>query len=139
MEIVSDYYTLTLTELFPALKLPTNFLEETPELESVEPSANVELNLEVDEANIAVVGNSGNQLSSNTDIHCDSEIGTSARPLDKGDSSNLLVTDQTSGSIIPIQENYDTYLFANIFWKDGRSLLDCQVQVMHDLRTRETI
>ncbi|XP_027941263.1 uncharacterized protein LOC114195068 [Vigna unguiculata] len=66
-EVVGDYYVLTLEEVFPALNLPEDFLKETPELNSVEPTDN---------------------------IHCDaahtnafgSDTGVSDSPMEKSDS-----------------------------------------------------
>ncbi|XP_061338364.1 uncharacterized protein LOC133285188, partial [Gastrolobium bilobum] len=88
-EIVGDYFTLTLEEVYKVLDFSGAFLKETPELESVE----------------------------HTDIvHCDSspsnvlgsKIGISDCPMESGDSTNLLDTDQNGGGIVFIQEKYDT-------------------------------
>ncbi|XP_020202031.1 uncharacterized protein LOC109787863 [Cajanus cajan] len=88
LEVVGDYYALTLEEVFPALNLPEDFLKETPELKSVEPTDN---------------------------IHCDaghsnvfgSGIGVSNSPMENGDASNLLDSDEKCGGIIPLQEGCD--------------------------------
>ncbi|TKY56488.1 Increased DNA methylation 1 [Spatholobus suberectus] len=41
VDVVGDYYTLTLQEVFPALNLPEDFLKEAPELKSVEATGNI--------------------------------------------------------------------------------------------------
>ncbi|KAK7372105.1 hypothetical protein VNO80_05474 [Phaseolus coccineus] len=88
VEVISDYYVLTLEEVFPALNLPDDFLKETQELNSVEPTDN---------------------------IHCDaaptnvfsSDIIVSDIPMENGGMSNLLDTNKKSGSINCFQEEYD--------------------------------
>ncbi|XP_027368443.1 uncharacterized protein LOC113874420 [Abrus precatorius] len=88
MEVIGDYYTLTLEQIFPALNLPKDFFKEPPQLESVEPTDNVHCDASKDN----VFG---------------SDIGVSDCPMENGDSSNLLDSDKKCNSIIPIQEEYD--------------------------------
>ncbi|KAK7289833.1 hypothetical protein RIF29_03801 [Crotalaria pallida] len=101
MKVISYYLTLTLEEVLPRLELP-RALKETPGLVSVEPTANVDLNREVDQATSLVVGNSSGQFCGNTNFNCDaspdnafgSDLGKTDNPMKKGDSSNLLDTVQ---------------------------------------------
>lgn len=102
MKVVSDYLTFTLEEVLSRLDLPRALLKETPQLESVEPLANVDFNFEVDKANSQAIVNSGSRLSSNTNVHCagspnnafGSDPGTVDIPMEKGVSSNLMDTVQ---------------------------------------------
>ncbi|KAL1370126.1 hypothetical protein AAHE18_01G037300 [Arachis hypogaea] len=73
MEVVDDYLRLTLGEVCSSLDLPRSLLRETPEMESVESTANVDFNQEVDMANSLDVANSAGQLSSIciTTAYCD--------------------------------------------------------------------
>ncbi|GAU25957.1 hypothetical protein TSUD_373580 [Trifolium subterraneum] len=80
VEVIDDYYTLTLNEVRLALKLPKNLLEGG----SSEPSDNVHCD----------AANRGNAIGSN--------IGISDRPKENGDSSNMLDADQNCGSTSPI-------------------------------------
>lgn len=88
VEVVDDYYVLTLEEILPALNLPEDFLKETQELNSVEPTHN---------------------------IHCDaghtnvfgSDIGVSDIPMEIDGVPNMLDTNERSGSMICFQEEYD--------------------------------
>ncbi|RHN56522.1 putative histone acetyltransferase chromatin regulator PHD family [Medicago truncatula] len=82
VEVIGDYYTLTLSEVRPALNIPNNLLEG----ESFEPTDNVQCE----------ATNQGNAFGS--------DIGISDKPEENADSLNLLVTDQNCGStsIIPL-------------------------------------
>ncbi|RYR79585.1 hypothetical protein Ahy_A01g004389 [Arachis hypogaea] len=100
MEVVDDYLRLTLGEVCSSLDLPRSLLRETPEMESVESTANVDFNQEVDMANSLDVANSAGQLSSIciTTAYCDgtsdnvfgSDDGIAELPMEEGESSNLL-------------------------------------------------
>ncbi|TKY68421.1 Increased DNA methylation 1 [Spatholobus suberectus] len=54
MEVVNDYLTLTIKELFSVLNLPGSLLNERPEQESVEPMANDDLNMTLPDKEIVV-------------------------------------------------------------------------------------
>ncbi|KAG2391568.1 Increased DNA methylation 1 [Vigna angularis] len=69
VEVVGDYYLLTLEEVFPALNLPEEFLKETPEVNSVEPTDN----FHCDSAHTNIFG---------------SDIGVSDSPMEK--SGNII-------------------------------------------------
>ncbi|KAF7816117.1 Increased DNA methylation 1 [Senna tora] len=111
-EVVNDYFTLTLKELSKGL------LTEAPELESGEPAVNVHLNQEGDTANFHSILHSGKQLNRKSNVHYDdghsnvfgSDVILAESPMEKGDMSNFLDNDQNSGSIILVQEKYDTDL-----------------------------
>ncbi|CAL5189672.1 unnamed protein product [Lathyrus oleraceus] len=81
VEVIGEYYTITLNEVRPVLNLPKNLLERG----SSEPTDNVHIE-----------ANPGNASGS--------DVGTSDRPKENGDSSNLLDTNQNCGgtSRIPL-------------------------------------
>lgn len=81
VEVIGEYYTITLNEVRPALNLPKNLLEGG----SSEPTDNVHIE-----------ANHGNASGS--------DVGTSDRHKENGDSSNLMDTDQNCGgtSILPL-------------------------------------
>ncbi|KAL1315653.1 hypothetical protein AAHE18_16G274900 [Arachis hypogaea] len=84
MEVVDDYLRLTLGEVCSSLDLPRSLLRETPEMESVESTANVDFNQEVDMANSLDVA----------DNAFGSDDGIAELPMEEGESSNLLNMDQ---------------------------------------------
>ncbi|XP_014503178.2 uncharacterized protein LOC106763506 [Vigna radiata var. radiata] len=69
VEVVGGYYVLTLEEVLPALNLPEEFLKETPEMNSVEPTDN----FHCDSAHTNIFG---------------SDIGVSDCPMEK--SGNII-------------------------------------------------
>ncbi|KAK7385538.1 hypothetical protein VNO78_31261 [Psophocarpus tetragonolobus] len=81
-EVVGDYYTLTLDEVFPALNFSEDFLKETSELHSVEPIDNIHYDV--------------NEFGS--------DIVVTDSPMENRDTSNLLESDKICYSIIPLQE-----------------------------------
>ncbi|KAL2317482.1 hypothetical protein Fmac_031358 [Flemingia macrophylla] len=114
VEVVGDYYALTLEQVFPALNLPEDFLKETPELKSVEP----------------------------TDIiYCDaghsngfcSDIGVSDSPMENGDDSNLLDGDKTCGVTVSLQEECDKDTLVDGASKEGIILKDDSVSPVQEI------
>ncbi|WJX39575.1 hypothetical protein P8452_27101 [Trifolium repens] len=80
VEVIGDYYILTLNEVRLTLNLLKNLLEGGPS----EPSDNVHCD----------VASHGNAIGS--------YIRIANRPKENGDSSNMLDADQNCGSTIPI-------------------------------------
>ncbi|XP_045786550.1 uncharacterized protein LOC123881847 [Trifolium pratense] len=80
VEVIGDYYTLTLNEVRLALNLPKNLLEGG----SSEPSDNVH----------CYAASHGNEIGSDIEI--------ANRPKENGDSPNMLDVDQNCGSTSPI-------------------------------------
>ncbi|CAJ1970650.1 unnamed protein product [Sphenostylis stenocarpa] len=88
VEVVGDYYVLTLEEIFPALNLPEDFLKETPEPNSVEHTDNIHCHA----GHSNVFG---------------SDIGVSDSLMENGGESNLLDSNKKGCNIICFQEEYD--------------------------------
>ncbi|KAI4318223.1 hypothetical protein L6164_026013 [Bauhinia variegata] len=95
MEIIGDYFTLTLKELIPVLEISNGSLEKALETESVELTTDVHHDT------------SPNNISGSYIKHV-------ASPKEKGHSPTVLDTDPNQESTAPIQERYGMHLLGGV-------------------------
>ncbi|XP_028784602.1 uncharacterized protein LOC114740599 [Neltuma alba] len=116
LEVINDYFALTMTEIFRVLDLSKDLLTEATEQESGEPTADIHFSPERNSDNFYSVSSPDNhQLTSKSNVHYDAgprnafvhDISLAENHLEKGDLSNFLDADQNSGSIILNQKKYD--------------------------------
>ncbi|KAJ7959833.1 PHD zinc finger protein [Quillaja saponaria] len=111
LEVLDDYFDITLKEFFGVFDFSkSGLLKDAVEVEYVEVTPNVDMNLKVDMANLGTFGNPAN---TDTMLHDDSNpknvVGFDGTAVDnppkKSDlATSMLDTDSNSGNILHVQE-----------------------------------